>query len=120
MLFAIVTRSCAAHQNVFVALPPVRGGDSRLASVGLAWVVLGSFWGPSWALAAPFQGLPSGVSGAVQADASSEDTAVFLQEEAELSETISAIQRAISVLEREMSKSGGAALVQVGKAGGRG
>jgi len=46
-----------------------------------------------------------------------EDTAVFLQEEAELSETISAIQRAISVLEREMSKSGGAALVQVGKAG---
>jgi chromosome segregation ATPase len=47
-----------------------------------------------------------------------EERADFEAEEAELEETVSALQRAIAVLERELSKSGGAALVQVESAGG--
>ena len=45
------------------------------------------------------------------------EIADFEAEESELGETIGALQRAISILEREMAKSGGAALVQVSDAG---
>jgi len=41
----------------------------------------------------------------------------FKAEEAELSETISALERAIAILSREMAKTGAAALVQLKKAG---
>jgi predicted nucleic acid-binding Zn-ribbon protein len=41
-----------------------------------------------------------------------EEATTFSEEEAELNETVSALQRAISILEREMAK-GGSALVQV-------
>ncbi|CAK0826415.1 unnamed protein product [Prorocentrum cordatum] len=46
-----------------------------------------------------------------------EEASDFAQEEKELTETLSAIQRAIGILEREMAKGGGAALVQVQSAG---
>jgi chromosome segregation ATPase len=46
-----------------------------------------------------------------------EEASDFTAEEKELTETLSAIQRAISILEREMAKSGGAALVQIQSAG---
>jgi len=42
-----------------------------------------------------------------------EEAVDFAEEEEELTETISALQRAISILQREMSKAGGAAFVQV-------
>jgi predicted nucleic acid-binding Zn-ribbon protein len=46
-----------------------------------------------------------------------EEESDFVAEEKELSETISALQRAIGILQREMAKSGGAAFVQVQTAG---
>jgi vacuolar-type H+-ATPase subunit H len=42
-----------------------------------------------------------------------EEAADFATEEKELTETIGAVQRAIGILQREMSKAGGAAFVQV-------
>merc|ERR1719326_207240 len=45
------------------------------------------------------------------------EAADFKADEAELEETISAIERAIAILEREMSKTGSASFVQLKKAG---
>merc|ERR1719428_1311676 len=45
------------------------------------------------------------------------EAADFKAQEAELEETVSAIERAIAILEREMSKTGSASLVQLRKAG---